>query len=140
MLNIVAIMGRMVADAELRKTPNGISTATFTIACERNFVKQGEERKADFIDIVCWRSTAEFACKYFKKGQLVAVNGYLRTRGYEDKNGVKRKMYEIVADNLHFAEGKKDNQQTPPLEEPPAHSNGGENDFTVIGESEDLPF
>ncbi len=106
MLNVIAVMGRLVADPELRQTPNGISTTTFAIACDRNFVKAGTERQTDFLDIVTWRSSAEFACKYFKKGQLIAVNGSLQTRTYEDKEGKKRKVYEIVADNLHFADSK----------------------------------
>ena len=90
MLNVMAVMGRMVADPELRKTTNGVSTTTFTIACDRNFVKQGQERETDFFDIVAWRQTAEFACKWFRKGQLIVVNGSLQTRSYEDKNGNKR--------------------------------------------------
>lgn len=149
MLNVIAVMGRLVADPELRKTPNDISTTTFTIACERNFVKSGAERQTDFFDIVAWRSTAEFACKYFRKGQLVAVNGSLQTRSYEDKSGNKRKVYEIVADNLHFADSKTSGggtaQQAPPStralpQEPEAFSAGAPDDFAVIDDSEDLPF
>ncbi|MEI3013703.1 MAG: single-stranded DNA-binding protein [Ruthenibacterium lactatiformans] len=90
MLNVIALMGRLVADPELRHTPNGIATCTFRIAVDRNFVRAGEERKADFIDIVAWRQSAEFVCKYFHKGNLIAVNGSLQTRNYEDKNGNKR--------------------------------------------------
>lgn len=152
MLNVIAVMGRIVADPELRKTTTGISTTTFTIACDRNFVKQGEERQTDFFDIVCWRSSAEFACKYFSKGQLVVVNGSLQTRSYEDKEGKKRKVYEIVADNLHFAEGKKSTSGqnttastgTAPSpaqkDEPTTEYQSGLDDFAVVDESEDLPF
>ena len=106
MLNVIALMGRLVADPELRHTPNGIATCTFRIAVDRSFVRQGEERKADFIDIVAWRQSAEFVCKYFRKGNMIAVNGSLQTRNYEDKNGNKRTAYEVVADNIHFAESK----------------------------------
>ena len=106
MLNVIALMGRLVADPELRHTPNGIATCTFRIAVDRNFVRAGEERKADFIDIVAWRQSAEFVCKYFHKGNMIAVNGSLQTRNYEDKNGNKRTAYEVVADNIHFAESK----------------------------------
>lgn len=134
-LNVIAVMGRMVADPELRQTPNGVSTTTFTIACERSFVKQGQERQADFLEIVAWRNTAEFACKYFRKGQLVAANGSLQTRTYEDKNGNKRKVYEIVADNLHFAESKS-KQDNPPQRAAPASTD----DFAEVEDSEDLPF
>lgn len=101
MLNIIALMGRLTAEPELRHTPNGVATCTFRIAVERSFARAGEERKADFIDIVTWRKTAEFVCKYFGKGSLIAVNGSLQTRSYEDKNGNRRTAYEVVADNVH---------------------------------------
>jgi single-strand DNA-binding protein len=151
MLNVIAVMGRVVADPELRKTPNDVSTTTFTIACDRNFVRAGSERQTDFFDIVAWRSTAEFASKYFRKGQLVAVNGSLQTRSYEDKSGNKRKVYEIVADNLHFADSKQPGagggtaQGAPPAtralpQEPESFSAGAPDDFAVVDESEDLPF
>lgn len=87
-----------------------MATCTFRIAVDRNFVRQGEERKADFIDIVAWRQSAEFVCRYFRKGNLIAVNGSLQTRNYEDKNGNKRTAYEVVADNIHFAESKNSSQ------------------------------
>ncbi|MDL2219334.1 single-stranded DNA-binding protein [Ruminococcaceae bacterium OttesenSCG-928-O06] len=154
MLNVVAVMGRLVADPELRKTNSGISTTTFTIACDRNFARAGEERQTDFFDIVAWRSSAEFACKYFRKGQLVAVNGSLQTRTWEDREGKKRKTYEIVADNLHFADSKGSSgasrQQDAPAyndapqralpQEPESYSSGAPEDFAVIDDSADLPF
>lgn len=150
MLNVIAVMGRLVADPELRTTPNGVSTTTFAVACDRNFVKAGAERQTDFFDIVAWRQTAEFACKYFRKGQLIALNGSLQTRTYEDKEGKKRKVYEIVADNLHFAEPKnssantQQNASAPPAravsQEAPSYSAGAPDDFAVIDDSEDLPF
>ena len=108
MLNVVALMGRLVADPELRHTPNGVATCTFRIAVDRSFVRAGEERKADFIDIVVWRQTAEFVCKYFHKGSMIAVNGSIQTRNYEDKNGNKRTAFEVVAEGVHFAGGKYD--------------------------------
>ena len=149
MLNVIAVQGRLVADPELRKTPNNISTTTFTIACDRSYVKAGAERQTDFFDIVAWRGTAEFVCKYFKKGQLIALEGSLQTRTYEDKEGKKRKVYEIVANNVHFAESKKSSAaaestesiaQRPPREENSAFSAGAPEDFAVVDESEDLPF
>lgn len=154
MLNVVALMGRLVADPELRKTTTGVSTTTFTIACDRNYVKPGTERQTDFIDIVAWRGTAEFASKYFRKGQLMAVNGSLQTRTYEDKEGKKRKVFEVVADNLHFADSKGaapsggqsygyDQPAMPAraLEQEPASYAAGEpDDFAIIDDSEDLPF
>ncbi len=100
MLNVVALMGRLVADPELRHTTSGIATCSFRIAVDRSFVRAGEERKADFIDIVVWRQTAEFVCKYFRKGNLIAVDGSIQTRNYEDKQGNKRTAYEVVADRF----------------------------------------
>jgi single-strand DNA-binding protein len=148
MLTVIAVMGRLVADPELRKTPNDVSTTTFTIACDRSFVKAGAERQTDFLDIVAWRSTAEFACKYFRKGQLVAVNGSLQTRSYEDKTGNKRKVFEIIADNLHFADSKPAGAGAAAAapaaralpQEPESFSSGAPDDFAVVDESEDLPF
>ena len=154
MLNVVALMGRLVADPELRHTPSGVATCTFRIAVDRNFVRQGEERKADFIDIVAWRQSAEFVCRYFRKGNLIAVNGSLQTRNYEDKNGNKRTAYEVVADNIHFAESKNTSQASgsgyaapAPADAPRAaapapvsYAVGNADDFAVIDDNEDLPF
>ncbi|WP_394962094.1 single-stranded DNA-binding protein [Candidatus Allofournierella merdavium] len=154
MLNVVALMGRLVADPELRHTPQGVSVTTFTIAVDRSFVRQGEQRQADFIDIVCWRSSAEFVCKYFQKGSLIAVNGSIQTRTYQDKNGNNRKAFEIVADNVHFAGSKSSGntgsgagsyapRQEAPREaaqEAPTYSAGSNEDFAVIDDGEDLPF
>ena len=106
MLNNAVIMGRLVADPELRTTGNGISVTSFTVAVDRRFVRQGEERQADFIDIIAWRQTAEFVSKYFRKGSMIAVQGSIQTRMYEDKNGNKRKAVEIVADNVSFCGSK----------------------------------
>ena len=143
MLNVIALMGRLVADPELRHTPNGIATCTFRIAVDRNFVRAGEERKADFIDIVAWRQSAEFVCKYFHKGNMIAVNGSLQTRNYEDKNGNKRTAYEVVADNVHFAESKASVGAGKTSFTPAAGNvdiKDGQEDFTVIDSEEDLPF
>ena len=107
MLNVAILMGRLVADPEIRHTPNDIAVTSFTIAVDRSYVKSGAERQADFIDIVAWRATAEFVCKYFRKGQMIAVQGSIQTRSYTDKDGNKRKAFEIVADNVHFADSKR---------------------------------
>ena len=151
-LNIVALMGRLTRDPEMRKTPQGVSVATFTVAVDRSFVKQGEDRQADFIDIVCWRNTAEFVCKYFHKGSMIALNGSIQTRTYQDKNGNNRKAFEIVADNVHFASSKSGGnpgtgsyaprQEVPreAAQEAPSYSAGSNEDFAVIDDGEDLPF
>ena len=106
MLNVVAIMGRLVADPELKTTQQGTSVCTFRIACDRNFARQGEQRQADFIDIVAWRAQAEFVCKYFQKGSLIAIEGSLQTRQYQDKNGNNRTAVEVVTSNVSFAGSK----------------------------------
>ena len=97
MLNAVCLMGRLTRDPELRTTASGVSVTSFTLAVERAYVKQGEDRQADFIDVVAWRNTADFVCKYFHKGQLIAVQGSIQTRTYTDKDGNKRKAVEVVA-------------------------------------------
>lgn len=150
MLNVVAIMGRLVADPELRTTGNGTNVCSFRIACDRNFVQQGQERQSDFIDVVAWRQSAEFVTKYFQKGSLVAVEGSLQSRQYQDKNGNNRTAVEVVANQINFAGGKKpggqpvdDGGEAPPKDyrEPaPAYSQGSADDFAVISDDDDLPF
>lgn len=103
MLNVVAIIGRFVADPELRTTTQGTSVCTFRIACERSYTQKGKQRQADFVDIVAWGKTAEFICKFFQKGSMIAVDGSLQTRQYQDKQGNKRTAVEVVANNISFA-------------------------------------
>lgn len=107
MLNHVDLMGRLTRDPELRQTANGTAVASFTLAVDRDFGK-GEEKQTDFIDIVAWRGTAEFAAKYFAKGRQAVVSGRLQIRGWMDKDGNKRKAAEVVADNIYFADSKRD--------------------------------
>ena len=110
MLNVVVLSGRITADPELKTTQNGVSVCSFTIAVERRY-KQGEERQADFINIVTWRSSAEFVSKYFKKGSMIAVRGAIQTRRYQDRDGNNRTAFEVVADDVQFAEfGKKEDK------------------------------
>lgn len=105
MLNTAIIMGRLTADPELRTTQTGLSVTSFTVAVDRNY-KSGDERQTDFINVVAWRGTADFVSRYFKKGQMIAVQGSIQTRSYEDKNGNKRTAVEIVADNVSFCGSK----------------------------------
>lgn len=150
MLNVAVIMGRLTADPELRTTANGLSVTSFTVAVNRNFAKAGEERQADFIDVVAWRGTAEFVCKYFQKGSMIAIDGSIQTRSYEDKNGNKRKAVEIVANNVNFAESRRDgaapsnndySSKPAAFSEPaPAYSSGSSEDFEEILGDDDLPF
>ena len=145
MLNVVALNGRLTADPELRHTNSDIAVTSFTLAVDRGYVRAGTERQTDFIDVVCWRNTAEFASKYFHKGQLVAVEGSIQTRSYTDNQGNRRKAVEIVANNVHFAESKRDSQQNAenvPHSNPsaPAVSAGDNGDFVEIAGDDDLPF
>lgn len=104
MLNRSVLMGRLTAGPELKKTPNGISVTAFTLAVQRNYQKE----QTDFINIVAWRQTAEFVSRYFKKGQLIALEGAIQTRSYTDKNGNNRTAFEVVAEHVYFAESRKE--------------------------------
>ena len=152
MLNVVAIMGRLVADPELRTTPAGVNVCQFRIACDRTFARQGEQRQADFVDIVAWRAQADFVCKYFSKGSLIAINGRIQTRNYQDKNGNNRTAFAVVAENINFGGSKgtgsakvADGGEAAPRSDawskadPPANY-GGVDDFAVIDDNDDLPF
>lgn len=110
MLNVAILMGRLTHDPELRHTGADVPVTNITLAVDRGYAKAGTERQADFIDIVAWRGTAEFICKYFRKGQMMAVEGSIQTRSYTDKDGNKRKSFEVVADEVSFTESKKDNE------------------------------
>ena len=110
MLNVVAIMGRLVADPELRTTKQGTNVCTFRIACERSYTPKGQQRQADFVDIVAWGKTAEFITQNFQKGSLIAIEGSIQTRHYQDKDGSNRTAVEVVANNISFA-GRKGGRQ-----------------------------
>lgn len=148
-------MGRLVADPELRTTNSGTEVCSFRIACDRSFVRQGEQRQADFIDIVAWKHNAGFVVKYFQKGSLIAIEGALQSRQYEDKNGNKRTAVEVVANSINFAGPKNSNQsgggssdyqnpapanQTRPETSQPYSDRSDADDFAVIDDSDDLPF
>lgn len=157
MLNVVAIMGRLVADPELRTTTQGTNVCTFRIACERSYTPKGQQRQADFVDIVAWGKTAEFICKFFQKGSMIAIDGSIQTRQYQDKQGNKRTAVEVLANNISFAGAKaadkpaardfdqqtqnytheaKSAQSAPH----PAYAQGSMDDFSVISDTDDLPF
>lgn len=105
MLNKVILMGRLTGDPELKTTPSGASVTSFSLAVERDY-KSGDERKTDFITVVAWRNTAEFICRYFQKGRLMAVEGRIETRKYTDKQGNNRTAFEVVADKVFFCGDK----------------------------------
>ena len=138
MFNLVVLTGRLTADPELKTTPNGISVTTFSIAVDRRY-RSGEERQTDSINIVAWRQSAEFITKYFKKGNLIGIEGSIQTRRYQDKNGNNRTAFEVVANNVQFVESKRDSA---PASEPASFSNADVNDFADLGDAsdDDLPF
>lgn len=153
MLNKIVLMGRLVSDPELKTTPSGISVTSFRIAVDRNYVKAGTERQTDFIDIVAWRQTAEFVCRYFVKGQLIALDGSLQTRSYQDKNGNNRWVAEVVADNIYFTGDRRESNhnsynsgytapvpQEAPQQTPAAYTSGTADDFEEMPLDDDLPF
>ena len=125
MINTALLMGRLVADPELKTTASGLSVTGFRVAVDRSYSsRDGSERQTDFIDIVAWRGTAEFVCKYFTKGQMIALQGRIQTRNYEDKQGNKRTAVEVVAEKVDFCGSKKesgtgDTHTTPQRQEAP---------------------
>ena len=138
MLNKIAIMGRMTSDPELRHTNSGTPVASFTIAVDRDFKSNSGEKETDFIDTVAWRSTAEFVSKYFSKGRMAVVSGRLQMRKWTDKDGNKRTTAEVVAENVYFADSKKENSgdygNAPQYPEP-------QQAFTdITDDDEELPF
>ena len=168
MINRVVLMGRLVADPELKTTNTGISVTSFRIAVDRNYVKAGEQRQADFFDIVAWRSSAEFVCRNFSKGSLIAVDGQLQSRNYQTKDGQNRTAIEVVADNVSFTGERRDTSGTygggysqaapastranayggsqvapeaPAVpQQPAAYSAGSADDFQAMPLDDDLPF
>ena len=147
MINNVVLMGRLVADPELRTTPTGVSVTSFAIAVERSYAKQGEERSADFIDIVAWRQSADFITRYFRKGSMIAIEGSLQTRTYTDKDGNKRKAVEVLANRVSFCGSKSETGtagasrfDTPAGNNGAAYASAGADDFESIVDEDDLPF
>ena len=108
MLNKIILMGRMTRDPELRRTQSGTAVTGFSLAVDRDFKGQNGEKETDFIDVVCWRNTAEFVSKYFGKGRMAVVEGRLQIRDWTDKDGSKRRTAEVVADNVYFGDSKRD--------------------------------
>ena len=108
-MNHIVIMGRLTKDPELRRTNSGTAVAGFTLAVDRDYSsKDSSEKETDFIDVVAWRTTAEFAAKHFTKGRMACVSGRLQMRDWTDKDGNKRRNAEVVADSIYFADSKKD--------------------------------
>lgn len=143
MLNKAIIMGRLVRDPELKTTNTGMNVCSFSVAVERRFVKQGEERQTDFLECVAWGKQAEFLSKYFNKGRMINVVGSIQVRKWQDKEGNNRYSTEIIADEINFCGDKSGDNAS--------RSGGGYNNssysdqphdggFTTIDATDDLPF
>ena len=145
MLNKVILMGRLTRDPDFKATPSGTSVCNFSLAVDRDFVRQGEERQTDFINIVTFGSRAEFVSRYFHKGQLVAVCGRIQTRSWDDaQTGQKRYATDVVADEVHFAEPKRDGAAAPQMDpfaqQTPQGFGGAPTGFSAADDDDQLPF
>ena len=155
MLNRIILMGRLTRDPELRRTGSGTAVTSFSLAVDRDFKSQSGEKETDFIDIVAWRSTAEFVSKYFTKGRMAVVEGRLQIRDWTDRDGGKRRSAEVVADNVYFADSRRDGEQSggyapassgyapaPSSYAPPANqSSAPVSDFAELSDDDgELPF
>ena len=151
MLNKIFIMGRLTRDPELRRTQSGTAVTSFSLAVDRDFKSQSGEKETDFIDVVAWRSTAEFVAKYFTKGRMAIVEGRLQIRPWTDKDGNNRRSAEVVADNIYFGDSKRDSAgdmggysapaYTAPAGGYSAPVGGGSSGFAEIDEEDgDLPL
>ena len=150
MLNKVILMGRITRDLELKYTQSGTAVCSFSVAIDRRFVRQGEERQTDFINVVAWRQQAEFVAKYFAKGRMINVVGSLQTRSWEDQNGQKRTTTEVIAEEINFCGEARQNGEAaanapvqpafqsaaPQYNNSPSSSDG----FEPIDVDDDLPF
>lgn len=145
MINMVALMGRLTYEPELRKTPSDVSVLRFQVACDRSYQRAGAERQADFIDCVAWRQTAEFISRYFHKGSMIAVEGTIQTSNYTDKNGNNRKQIEVLANNVSFCGSKNESgnaASTGGYNDPaPSYASADNSDFEeIVDDDDDLPF
>ena len=131
MYNKVIMIGRLVADPEIKTVQQDVKVCQFKIAVDRRFSGKGEDKKSDFFNVVAWRQQAEFVTKYFSKGKMIMVEGEMTTRQYDDKDGKKSTWYEIVADRISFTGEKRDDSSSakgaPPVESAPV-------------DNEDYPF
>ena len=138
MLNKIVLMGRLTRDPELRRTGSGTAVTSFTLAVDRDFKSQSGEKDTDFIDIVAWRTTAEFVGKYFTKGRMAVVEGRLQLRDWTDKEGGKRRSAEVVADSVYFCDSKKDVSNSGTTAPAPVDARS---EFEEVGtEDGELPF
>ena len=139
-MNKVVLMGRLTRDPEVRyTTTNNTLVATFPIAVNRRFARQGEERQADFINIVAWDKTGEFCSKYFKKGMQVAVTGRIQTRNWDDEQGQKHYVTEVIAEEAYFADSKREGDASSSFENTFGSAASAGSEFMTSSDDE-LPF
>lgn len=140
MLNVVALMGRLVADPQLRQTTTGKNVASFRVAVDRGRKDANGQNQADFFDIVAWDKSAEFVCRYFQKGSLIAVEGRLQSRNYQDKSGNNRNAVEVVVNNVSFAGNKEPAQSQNVANRAVSEPVVANNEYEPIEDDGDLPF
>lgn len=142
MLNKIFIMGRLTRDPELRRTQNGTAVAGFALAVDRDYKNADGTKETDFIEVVAWRSSAEFVSKYFTKGRMAIVEGRLQIRDWTDKDGNKRRNAEVVADNVYFGDSKKEGDSSGGYKAAgkAVDVEPGEGEFAEVEDEEDLPF
>lgn len=146
-MNTITLMGRLTVQPELRHTQNQVAVTSFTLAVDRIYTPKGQEKQTDFINIVAWRQTAEFVAKHFTKGQKIALVGSLQSRKYTDKEGNNRTAFEVIADNVYFADSKQGDNQPSQATQTPQNGNSAQNtgysqpqDFEEIVGDDDFPF
>ena len=142
MLNKIFIMGRLTRDPELRRTQNGTAVAGFALAVDRDYKNADGTKETDFIEVVAWRSSAEFVSKYFAKGRMAVVEGRLQIRDWQDKDGNKRRNAEVVADNVYFGDSKKEGDSSGGYKAAgkAVDVEPGEGEVAEIEDEEDSPF
>lgn len=138
MYNKAILIGRLTADPEMRVTQSGVNVASCRIAVDRRYFDRDGERVTDFLNIVCWRNSAEFVCRYFSKGQKIGVEGEIQTRSYTDKDGIKRFAVDIAASRLFFVESKGETGNASAYREEKTVDQS--EDYTVSDDDGDLPF
>lgn len=137
MLNHVVVMGRLVADPDLKTTPSGVSVCNIRLACDRDYKdKATGERETDWLNVTAWRGTADYINQYFTKGRMIVVSGRLQTRNYTDKDGNKRTATDIVAENAYFADSKRDSA----AQNDPLAQLSESQEYRELADDEDLPF
>ena len=143
MLNRVVLMGRLTKKPELRRTQSGVAVTSFSLAVDRDYKDAEGNRETDFIDVVAWRGTAEFAAKYLDKGRMAAVTGTLQGRSWQDKDGNKRRSMEVLADSIYFADSKREETTGTGVKVPCLTLRSVDvsaDDFQEVEDDGDLPF